>query len=42
MRAVLARAVGALMLAGVCAALVSAWLAPGNVMALSALSSLCH
>ena len=42
MRRALARGAGALALAGACAALLAAWLAPDNVLALWTLAALCR
>ena len=42
MRRVLARAAGAVALAGACAALLCAWLAPDNVLALWTLVAFCR
>ena len=38
----LARCAGALALAGVCAGLLAAWVAPGNVLALWSLVAFCR
>jgi hypothetical protein len=42
MRRAIARAAGLLALAGACAALLAAWLAPGNVLALWRLAAWCQ